>query len=398
MNPGGFMDFSTFGILAAGFLTFLSPCVLPLAPIYLGILAGGVQSSPDADVAANRAARFRIVLSTVVFVAGFTLVFSVLGLSATFIGRLMVAHRELFAQLGGLLIVLMGLHFLGWLKLPFMERSTSGMSRKRTGFHYLNAFLTGVAFAFVWSPCIGAVLGSVLTYTSLKTTSPVEGMGLLALYGVGFGVPLVAFAALGGWIMPLFGRAKRFLPVFTRVTGGLLVVVGLLLNTGYMQRLDVLMEGGAAPSGMTATADETTRDLGNMIAGTSTAPVGVTCDSTAAPGSVCAAVETRPVMLEFFSPGCHICRQMIPVVDAVRAECSDDKVLVRMVDVTTDAGRGLAARYGVTGIPVFVFETPDGREKARLVGRQTFETMQQTLSALTGRSCSGYREVGFLRD
>jgi len=384
------MDFSILGIFAAGLLTFLSPCVLPLAPVYLGILAGGMQPDPEAGPAANRALRVRVVLSTVLFVAGFTAVFSVLGLSATFLGRLMVAHRELFAQLGGLVIVLMGLHFVGWLKFPFMERASGGVARKTTRFHYLNALLFGIAFAFVWSPCIGAVLGSVLTYTSLKTTSPVEGMGLLAMYGAGFGAPLIVFAALAGWLMPAFNRAKRFLPAFTKVTGGLLVVVGVLLITGYMQKLDALMEGAGRPPAA-AMADPEVRGLGEMMAGHST------CDSTAE-GATCQGVDNRPIMLEFFSPGCHICRQMIPVMDALRQDCTEENVNVKMVDVSTPEGRKLAAKYGVTGIPVFVFEDPTGREKARLVGRQTFENLQQTLSALVGKQCGGYREAPFLKN
>lgn len=377
---------SLIGIFAAGLLTFLSPCVLPLAPVYLGILAGGMQPDPDGGAAAKRALRIRVVVSTILFVAGFTAVFSVLGLSATFIGRLMVAHRALFAQLGGLVIVLMGLHFVGWLKFPFLERASGDVARKTTRFHYLNAVLFGIAFAFVWSPCIGAVLGSVLTYTSLKTTSPLTGMGLLAMYGAGFGMPLIIFAALAGWLMPAFNRAKRFLPVFTKVTGALLVVVGVLLITGYMQRLDVLMEGGATKPGRAVAADTVTRSLGDMMAAQST------CESTA-DGATCAAVDNRPVMTEFFSSGCHICRNMIPIVDAIREDCTEDKVNVRMVDVSTDEGRKLAAKYGVTGIPVFVFEDASGDEKARLVGKQSFETLQQTLSAVTGRECGGYREV-----
>lgn len=382
------MDFSIIGIFGAGLLTFLSPCVLPLAPVYLGILAGGLQPSDSDDGSGQRRFRTRVVISTVLFVAGFTLVFSVMGLSATFIGRLMVAHRELFAQIGGLVIILMGLHFLGWLHLPFAGSASGGIKRITTRFHYLNALLFGIAFAFVWSPCIGAVLGSVLTYTSMKTTSPVEGMALLAVYGAGFGAPLILFAALAGWLMPLFSRAKRFLPVFTKVTGGLLVAAGLLLNTGYMQKLDALMEGGGAVPTQQV-ADDGVRGLGDLIAGHST------CASTS-DGATCAGVDERPVMIEFFSPGCQICRKMIPIVDAVRSGCTEENVAVRMVDVSTPEGRKTAASYGVTGIPVFVFEDAAGAEKARLVGRQTFETLQQTLSALTGKHCGGYREVPFL--
>jgi len=384
------MDFSIFGIAAAGLLTFLSPCVLPLAPVYLGILAGATPGDFTVDPL-KAAPRHRMVLSTVLFVAGFTLVFSLLGLSATFIGRALIIHRELFQQIGGLLIILLGLHFLGWLHLPFMKGAGAGMKRLGTRFHYINALVMGVAFAFVWSPCIGAVLGSVLTYTSLKTTSPFEGMALLSAYGLGFGAPLIVFSLVADRIMPLFQKSKRFIPVFSKVTGGLLLAAGLLLNTGYMSKLDAMLTF----SPPTAVApDANSRELGRLLAATS--EPGAQCDATAV-GATCDGIEARPVMMEFMSPGCKICRNMIPVVDALRNACTDDKVAFQIVDISTDDGRKLAARHGVTGIPVFVFQDAAGTEKARLVGRQTFETLQQSLSALTGEKCDGYREVDLLK-
>lgn len=392
------MEFSVLGILAAGFLTFLSPCVLPLAPVYLGILAGSTPGAFNVDPL-NSAPRHRMVVSTVLFVVGFTLVFSLLGLSATFVGRLLTIHRELFQQIGGLLIILLGMHFLGWLHLPFLQRSSSGMSRFTTRFHYVNALLMGIAFAFVWSPCIGAVLGSVLTYTSLKTTSPFEGMGLLALYGAGFGAPLIVFSVVADRVMPLFQRSKRFIPVFSRVTGGLMVVAGLLLNTGYMARLDAWVSGDSGSSSTSVISesfDPGVESLGRLIAGLSRAEGADSCDSEAA-GSTCAGLEPGPVMMEFFSPGCKICRNMIPVVDALRNDCPDEQVVFKMIDISKPDGRALAARYGVTGIPVFVFEDATGTEQARLVGKQDYRTLQQALSALTGESCDGYRQVDFLK-
>jgi cytochrome c-type biogenesis protein len=391
------MDLSVFGIMAAGLLTFLSPCVLPLVPVYLGILAGGALPvggqafGDDSGLAAVPPSRFKLVFSTVAFVAGFTLVFSVLGLSATFIGRALVAHRALFQQFGGLLIVLLGLYFMGWLKLPFMDRTTSGTSRLKTRFHYVNALLMGLAFAFIWTPCIGAVLGSVLTYTSLKTTSAFEGMGLLAAYGLGFGLPLIAFSFFAGWALPALVKMRRFIPVFSKVTGIVMVAAGLLMNTGYLDRLDAIFMS-QSPTAVAAPAPEVA-SLGKLMA----ASGSDSCDSTQQ-GATCAGLATNhPVVLEFFSPGCHICRQMIPIVDTLKNDCADEGVSVRLIDVSTESGRALAREYGVTGIPVFVFEDEAGVEKARLVGRQTFGSLQQTLNAMSGKKCEGYRSLESLK-
>ena len=161
------MGISAAAVFAAGLLTFLSPCVLPLIPIYLSILSGG----PDAE-----GGRFRGVLASLAFAAGFTLVFSVLGLSATVLGRALIEHRVLFQQIGGIVVLLLGLRFMGYLKLPGLDGG-GGLSagRFKTRFHYLNSFVLGLLFAFAWSPCIGSVLGAVLTYTSLTTSDPLAG-------------------------------------------------------------------------------------------------------------------------------------------------------------------------------------------------------------------------------
>lgn len=398
------MEYSFLGVFAAGLLTFLSPCVLPLIPVYLGILAGSAERGTEPR-------RFRALLATAVFTLGFTLVFSLMGLSATVLGRVLVHHKLLFQQLGGILVLLLGLRFMGYLNLPFLEgASAGGMARIKTRFHYVNVFLLGLFFAFAWTPCIGSVLGAVLTFTSLKSTDPLVGMGYLTAYSMGFAVPLLLIAAVAGPALTALKKARRFIPVFEKTTGILMVVVGLLLATDQFGLIDRMLTGQPSPAALDAVApmpDEASKAVAPAPAGADTAADTPAADPFAPPaasGESCnaanatqcdAALEPgRPAMLKFFSPNCPVCRQMIPTVNLLKHECSSHAVEFREVDISTPEGRILARTYGIRGIPVFVFVDAAGEEVSRLVGYQPLSALEQAMGVLTGEACpSEYRTV-----
>jgi cytochrome c-type biogenesis protein len=382
------MEMSAAAIVGAGLLTFLSPCVLPVVPVWLTLLGGDAGAGEDV-----RPSRFRAVVATLLFSAGFTLVFAVLGLSATVLGRFLAQNRILFQQIGGLIVILLGLRFVGWLKIPWLEGLGGGSTtRFRTRFHLVNAFVLGILFAFGWTPCVGSILGAVLTYASLATTNPLEGMGLLALYGAGFAIPLVVLAAFAGPAMVALRKARRFLPVFEKATGALLVVVGFLLasdrlglvNFALSQPPEVPVEQVfAVPAPGTAPAPNA--DAAATCGG------GAAADGTGAAQCGLGDLEPLPTMVEFHSPNCPVCLQMIPIVKSLETECRSHKVRIVQVDVSTPEGRRQALDAGVSGIPVFLFRDAAGREVARLVGYQKIDALEQVLSVLTGRECAGYR-------
>ncbi len=391
------MDLSAFAVFVAGTLTFLSPCVLPLIPIYLSILSGG--ESTDAG-------RFRGVLASIAFAAGFSLVFSLLGLSATVVGRALIEHRVLFQQVGGIVVLLLGLRFVGWLKFPGMDGGSAGAGRFKTRFHYLNAFVLGLLFAFAWSPCVGSVLGAVLTYTSLRTSDPLAGMGYLSLYSLGFALPLIVVAAVAGPALAMLRRARRFIPVFEKATGALLVVTGFLLATDRLGLLDYAMAqpplqaveaAGEAPEAAVPPSSSLPGSTSPGLRVTPAQPAeGDSCGGeTATAGTQCGmeAEEPLPILYEFHSPRCPVCLQMIPAINALKNECVGRQVEIRQVDVTSPEGRPLARRFGITGIPVFVFTDKDQQEIARLVGYQTLESLSQATSILIGEECPAYRRV-----
>lgn len=226
----------------AGLLSVLSPCVLPLMPAYLSLVSG-VSVEELRARADEGVIRRRVMLAAGSFVAGFSVVFVVLGASATLLGRWLRAFRiELFGleigihQIAGLVIVVMGLHLAGWLRIPFLygERRFEGPARP-TG--PAGAALVGAAFAFGWTPCVGPILGGILTLAGGHETV-LQGVGLLTVYSLGLGLPFL----LAAWSLERFLTAmsgvRRHLRALEIGAGVLLIVVGMLVVTNQLTRLN----------------------------------------------------------------------------------------------------------------------------------------------------------------
>jgi cytochrome c-type biogenesis protein len=212
----------------AGVLSFLSPCVLPLIPSYVSFITG--LSLEDAGQR-----RWVALGHTSMFVLGFTIIFLMLGASATALGTMLSYHRVWIERIGGALIVLFGLYLLGafrWGVLARERRFT--IQDKPVG--YLGSALVGIAFGAGWSPCIGPILGAVLTYTSATATLR-QGIVLLLVYSLGLGLPFLIAAVAIDRFREWFQRYRRFIPVVTKCAGAVLVLVGALLATGYFSIL-----------------------------------------------------------------------------------------------------------------------------------------------------------------
>jgi cytochrome c-type biogenesis protein len=212
----------------AGLLSFLSPCVLPLVPSYVGFITG--MTLPEVT-GRRRAALTHALL----FVAGFSLVFVLLGASATALGRALNYYQVWLQRVGGVLIILFGLLCLGVFKVGLLTQERRlHLERKPVG--YLGSLLVGMAFAAGWTPCIGPVLGGILGLAA--TSSDVtRGMQLLAAYSAGLALPFLIAAVAIDSFLDWFQRFRRFLPWVMRVSGVMLIVVGVLLVTGEFTRL-----------------------------------------------------------------------------------------------------------------------------------------------------------------
>ncbi|MFD1704489.1 cytochrome c biogenesis CcdA family protein [Methylopila henanensis] len=216
-------------VFAAGAISFLSPCVLPLVPPYLCFLAGTTLDKLTAEDA-PRAVTARTLGAAALFVAGFATVFVALGATASVMGQLLLRNAPLLATIAGVAIIVMGLHFLGLFRIPFLMRDTRLQVEKPVG--PWGAYVMGLAFAFGWTPCIGPVLAAVLAVAASEATVA-RGAGLLAVYAAGLGVPFL-IAALA--MKPFVGFLKRFrahLGTVEKVMGGLLVLTGIAFLTGF---------------------------------------------------------------------------------------------------------------------------------------------------------------------
>ena len=221
--------------ILAGVISFLSPCVLPLVPPYLCFIGGTSLEELSRPGATAALQQRRTMLAALMFVAGFTTVFVMLGASASLVGQLLRAHLTLLGQIAGLAIIVMGLHFLGLFRLDFLNREARyHAARKPAG--PLGAYAIGLAFAFGWTPCIGPVLAVILSLAASEQ-DVAKGAGLLAVYSLGLGIPfLLAAAGVGAFLGFLSGMRKHLL-IVERVMGGLLVLTGIMFLTGTMQNM-----------------------------------------------------------------------------------------------------------------------------------------------------------------
>lgn len=213
-----------FIVFLEGIITFLSPCLLPMLPIYISYFAGGSQETSNLKVLKNALG----------FVVGFTLVFVCLGAFAGTIGRLLIDYKGIFNLITGAIVLLFGLHFLGIISLDFLNRShQKNRMEKELGFG--SSMIFGIVFSIGWSPCVGVFLGSALLLAS-QQGSALSGISMLFCYCLGLGIPFVASALLIGKLKATFDLIKRHYNLINSISGGFLILIGILMMTGYMGR------------------------------------------------------------------------------------------------------------------------------------------------------------------
>jgi cytochrome c-type biogenesis protein len=224
-------DTPALGALVAflgGLLSFLSPCVLPLVPSYLGFVTGFTL-----DEMTDR--RKMAMVHATLFVLGFSLVFILLGASATALGRALNHYQEWVTRIGGVLILFFGLYLLGVIKLGFLgQEQRAHLDRKPVG--YLGSVLVGIAFGAGWTPCIGPILGGILTMAASQGDFQ-QGMVLLGWYSLGLAVPFLAAAWAVESFLTVFQRYRKHMVWVQRISGVLLLLVGLLMISGQFTRL-----------------------------------------------------------------------------------------------------------------------------------------------------------------
>jgi cytochrome c-type biogenesis protein len=228
------VELGIFIALTAGLFSFLSPCVWPLVPSYLSLVTG--MSLEDLQEGVNRKATF---IHSLLFVFGFSLIFITLGASASFLGQFFREYEVWIARIGGLIIVVLGLHLSGVFKLaPLMREMRVHVNDKPAG--YLGTLGVGMAFGAGWTPCIGPILGAILTYGFSQDTMW-AGVGLLTAYSAGLAIPFLLSSLALDAFLQTFKRFRRWIPVIEKASGGMLIALGVLLMTGQLTALTAIL-------------------------------------------------------------------------------------------------------------------------------------------------------------
>lgn len=214
----------------AGVFSFISPCVLPLIPSYLTYITG--ISFDELVDNHSQAVRRRTLIHSLFFILGFSLVFVALGASATLVGGFFQANQAVIRRIGGVIVILLGIHITGLVKLKLLEREKRfEFNHKPLG--YLGSILVGIAFAAGWTPCIGPILASILLYAG-TSENVIGGVVLLIAYSLGLGLPFLLSALAFNTFLAYFSRFNRYLRIVSIISGIFLVIVGLLLVFDYL--------------------------------------------------------------------------------------------------------------------------------------------------------------------
>ncbi|MGH1329604.1 MAG: cytochrome c biogenesis CcdA family protein [Paracoccaceae bacterium] len=213
-----------------GMISFLSPCVLPIVPSYLAYMSGITMS----ELSGEGEVRRRPILPALFFVLGLSTVFLLLGFTASMLGKFFIGNSQIFSGAAGIVIMIFGLHFLGIIKIGFLNREAR-MDAGDQGGSAFGAYILGLAFAFGWTPCIGPQLGAILTLAA-EESSVARGTMLLGIYAIGLGVPFLLVAAFFPRLRGLMGWMKRHMERIERIMGLLLWTIGLMMLTGGFSR------------------------------------------------------------------------------------------------------------------------------------------------------------------
>jgi len=231
----GTQDLSLFIAFAAGLLSFLSPCVLPLVPSYVVFITGLSFEELTHEYPKQKLRRI-IMLHSFLFILGFSALFTALGASASLLGQFLSEHRDIIRIVGGILIILFGLLISGIISLSFLQQEKKfHLQHKPIG--YLGTFFVGVTFAAGWTPCVGPILSSILLYAS-TAENMVSGIFLLLAYSLGLGLPFFACSLALNTFLNTFQKARRYIGLFTKIGGVLLILVGVLLLTNSFEVLN----------------------------------------------------------------------------------------------------------------------------------------------------------------
>ncbi|MZR31241.1 cytochrome c biogenesis CcdA family protein [Sneathiella litorea] len=231
------LEISYLAAAGGGIISFLSPCVLPLVPAYLCLVAGtSLEELAEPEESGSlKGIDWRVVATSIIFVLGFSTVFVLLGASASYINRLLIEHLELLSKIAGGVIIIFGIHMTGLVRIPLLYREArfNDLEKPRS---WIGAYVIGLAFGFGWTPCIGPILGTILAIAA-SDSSLGYGVSLLGVYSLGLGIPFILAAFTINRFLSFMRGFRRYFKLVEVATGLILIATGLLIFTGQFQIL-----------------------------------------------------------------------------------------------------------------------------------------------------------------
>ncbi len=212
----------------AGLASFLSPCVLPLIPAYFTFITGFTLE--ELTVSPDKSIRKKVILSTLAYVSGFSFVFILMGASASYIGGVIYNYKDVIRIIGGIIIVILGIHLTGIIRIPYLDFEKRINIKKKHHFHLFGTFIVGMAFGAGWSPCIGPLLGSILILAGDQKTVW-EGILLLGIYSAGFAIPFILISVFINFLLSFIKKLVRVIKYINMTAGIMLIVAGMFLVT-----------------------------------------------------------------------------------------------------------------------------------------------------------------------
>lgn len=227
------LEIGLFSSFLAGLLAFVSPCVLPLVPVYIGMMS---KKALYRDKEIRLSERLYLLVNSLLFVLGFTIIFIILGSTATFLGQLLRDYSSIISRIGGAILIIFGLHYMGLFRIRFLnlEKRLKMPDSLRSG--YLSSFLFGVIFSFGWIPCVGIILSGILLLAS-KLDTLFEGIILLGVFSAGMGLPFILASIFISFFSRLLKRLNRHLNIVSIISGLFIIALGIVFVTDSMTRI-----------------------------------------------------------------------------------------------------------------------------------------------------------------